>query len=208
MRLCAYIRKNVRLLPEVHVGRPPWSWRQAWMAPDTGLETGLLIGTHNVILGAKRLPLPHSRVQIQDPPSLVGEERITGNNSVLVLPGFESIGRDNAPDSTPADRLASCLGGATGQVHQRLAAQRLMGLRDHLTRTGFDDGMIQREKKRLDALAPAHPRVRSPPGSSGASSAVPPLDRVEPSALLRHWRAGAVHAEGRRASRVGATATS
>jgi len=47
------------LVLEFDVVRPPWSRRQAWMAPDTGLDTGLLIGTNNVILGAKRLTLPH-----------------------------------------------------------------------------------------------------------------------------------------------------
>lgn len=87
------LQRAATLVLECDVGRPPWSWRQAWMAPDTGLDTGLLIGTNTVILGAKRLTLPYSRVQIQDPPSLVGEERITGKNPVLVLPGFESIGR-------------------------------------------------------------------------------------------------------------------
>jgi hypothetical protein len=76
------------------------------MAPEPGLDTGLLIGTNNVILGAQRLALPQARVQIQDSPSFIGEERITGKNPVLVLPRFESIGRQNAPDSTPADRLA------------------------------------------------------------------------------------------------------
>ena len=59
----------------------------------------------------------------------------------------ESIGRHKAPDRPPAHRLASCLVGATRQVHQRLAAQGLMGVRDHRTRQGFDHGMIQRGEK-------------------------------------------------------------
>ena len=201
------LQRATPLVRACDVGRPPGSWSQAWMAPDASLDTGLLIGTHHVILGAKRLALPQARVQLQDAPRFIGEERITGKNPVLVLPGFESIGRHNAPDRTPADRLASCRVGAPSPVRQRLAAQGLMGLRDHLTRQGFDNGMIQRGKKRLDAPAPAHPPVRRPPGSSGAASAGPHLDGVAPSARLRNWRAGAVHAAVRRAPRVGATAT-
>src|SRR5262245_21320531 len=195
------------LVLECDVGRPPGSGWQAWMAPDPGLDTGLLIGTHNVILGAQRLARPQARVQLQDAPSFIGAERITGKTPVLVLPGFGSIGRQNGPDRTPADRLAECLVSATRQIRQRLAAQGLMGLRDQLTRQGFDNGLLQRGKKRRDALAPVHPPARSPPGSSGAASAVPNLDGVEPSALLRHGRAGAVHAAGRRAPRVGAPET-
>jgi hypothetical protein len=55
------------------------------MAPDTGLDTGLFIGTNNVILGAKGFALPYLSVQIQNPPGLGGKEGITGKNPVLIL---------------------------------------------------------------------------------------------------------------------------
>ena len=71
---------------------PPWRWRQARMAPDTGWDTGLFIGTNHVILGAKGCALPYPSVQIQNPPSLLGQEWITGKNPVRVLPGFKRIG--------------------------------------------------------------------------------------------------------------------
>jgi hypothetical protein len=51
------LQRAAPLVLEFAVGRPPGSWWQAWMAPDPGLDTGLLIGTNNVILGAKRLAL-------------------------------------------------------------------------------------------------------------------------------------------------------
>src|SRR2546422_5375920 len=152
--------------------------------------------------------LPYPSVQIQDLPGLVGKERSTGKNPVRVLPGLNRIGLQDAPDRTPADRFPQGWAGATGEVRQRLAAQGLVRLGDQLAREGFDDGMIQRGKKRLYALAPAHPPVRSPPGPSGASSAAPSQDEAGPSVLLRHGRAGAVHAEARRAPHVGATETS
>jgi hypothetical protein len=44
--------------------------------------------------------------------------------------------------------------GATGKVRQRRAAQGLVCLGDQLAREGFDDGMLQRGKKRLYAPAP------------------------------------------------------
>jgi hypothetical protein len=59
------------------------------MAPDTGLNTGLLISTNDVILGAKRLPLPHPGVQVQDPPSLGGEERVTRPNRKFNVNGIK-----------------------------------------------------------------------------------------------------------------------
>lgn len=189
-------------------GRPPGSGWQAWMAPEPGLDTGLLLGTNPGILGAQRLALPQARVQRQGAPSCLGAERSTGKQPVLVRPGFERLGRHHAPDRPPAARLAACLGRATRHVRQRLAAQGLRGVRDPRTRQGFDNGLLQRGQTRRDARAPAHPPVRSPPGSSGAARAVPPRDGVAPSVLLRHGRAGAVQAAGRRAPRVGAPATS
>jgi hypothetical protein len=45
-----------------------WSVRgggQGWMAADAGLNAGLLVGTEDVVLGAKGLALPEAPIQIQ-----------------------------------------------------------------------------------------------------------------------------------------------
>ena len=61
---CQVLQRAATLVLIFNAVRPPWSWRQARMAPDTGWDTGLFIGTHNVILGAKGRALPYPSVQI------------------------------------------------------------------------------------------------------------------------------------------------
>ena len=113
---CQVLQRAAPLVLIFDAVRPPWRWQQARMAPDTGLDTGLFISTNNVILGTKGGVLPYPSVQIQDPPGLGGEEWITGKNPVLVLPGFNRIGLQDAPDCTPADGFPQGLVGASREV--------------------------------------------------------------------------------------------
>jgi hypothetical protein len=115
---CQVVQRAATLVLVFDAVGPPWSWRQTRMAPDTGLDTGLFIGTNNVILGAKGFALPYLSVQIQNPPGLGGKEGITGENPVLLLPGFHRIGLQDAPDSTPTDGFPQGLVGATSEVCQ------------------------------------------------------------------------------------------
>jgi hypothetical protein len=93
------------------------------MTPDAGLDTGLFIGTDDVILGAQRFPLPVPSIQIQHAPCFFDKLGVSGKNPILVLPRFDGIGIEYAPDCAGTDRLAQRPTGLCSDVRRREPTQ-------------------------------------------------------------------------------------
>src|SRR5215510_2839884 len=71
--------------------RPLGGWWQAGMPPETGLDTGFLIGTEERVFGTERFALPGTGVEVQDAPSLLRKAWIAGKAPVAIAPGLDSV---------------------------------------------------------------------------------------------------------------------
>ena len=78
----------------------------AGMAADARLDARLLVGADDAVSRVERLALPRARVQVEDPPGLLGELRVAREDPVLVPPRLDGVGVEDAPDGAAADRLA------------------------------------------------------------------------------------------------------
>src|SRR5215475_1252152 len=174
--------------------RAPGSWWQARMAPNARLNTRLFIGADDVILGTKWFPLPGPGVQIQYLPSFVGKLRISGKNLVFVLPGFDGIGIENAPDRAGTDGLAQGPTRLHSEVCRREPTQRQASIVDRLTRTGFHEGTVQRGKTGPSGLDQVHLPNRTPPGPSVAANTAQRWDGGAPLPPHGHWTGRGQHA--------------
>ena len=137
--------------------RTPGSGSQGGMAANSSLNARLLVGADDVILRDQGLAFPDPRVKVQNPPGLFGEAWITREDPVLVSPGLDRSVVENPPDRAAADRLAQGMLGSDRQVVQRLTAQGSLGQVNQLASGGFDQGPIQKGKRRT---------LRPRPGSS------------------------------------------
>src|SRR5262249_54859751 len=145
-------------------------WGQPGMTSAPGLDTGLFIGTDDVILRAKRFSLPGPRVQIQHSPSFFGKVWISRKNPVLVRPGFDGIGAEYPPDGAGTDWLTQRPTRLHGDVCRREPAQRQSSVVDGLTRDGFDESVVQGGKTGPSVLAQGHRPSETPHGPSVASN--------------------------------------
>jgi len=150
------------------------------MAAEARLDTGLFIGTDDVILGAKWGPLPVSGIQIQHSSRLLGKVGVAGKDPLLVAPRFEGIGSQNPPDRAGTDRLAQRRPGLRRDICGREPTQGQSGLMDRFTCYSFNPGLLQRGKTRSCGLAREHRSSRTHPAPSVASS------------TARHWDGGAL----------------
>jgi hypothetical protein len=121
------------------------------MTADAGLDAGLLIGTQEVLRGAKRLAWPQAPREVQKRSGLLGAVGVTRKAPVLVPPRFDGIRLQHAPYRAPTHRFAQRFAGPCGDVGQGLATQRLLGFRDQCTGDRLDQRVIQRGTIRLAA---------------------------------------------------------
>ena len=137
------------------------------MATAAGLDTGLLVGAQDMVLGTQGLALPPPRIEVQNRPGLVGKVRIPWKDPVCVPPRFDDIRRENPPHRAATDRCAQRVADPCGDVGQRLPTQRLLGFRDQFTSDRLDQRMVQRGKNQPCGPAPACRPGKSPPEPSG-----------------------------------------
>jgi hypothetical protein len=128
------------------------------------LDTGFFVGTENVILGSQPLALPEPCIQVEDRSGLLGKLGIPGKDPIAVVPGFNRILAQNAPDGAATHRFAQDALHPCGDIAQGLTAERLLGIRHQLTGHSFHPGVIQRGKNLPCVPGPAglagNPRLR------------------------------------------------
>ena len=134
-------------------GRSAQPRQQRGMTADAGLHAGLLVGTEDVVLGAKALALPLASIEVQNRASLLGKAGIARQAPVLVPPGFESILSHNAPPCAPTDGCAQGMLRPCRAVSQGLPTQRLLGFCEQFTGDGLDQCVVQGGKICLAAPA-------------------------------------------------------
>jgi hypothetical protein len=78
--------------------------RQRPMFADASLDTGLLVGANDELVGLQGVALPLARVEIEDAPRLGGEIRIAREDPSAVLPGADGVCVEPAPHRLVADR--------------------------------------------------------------------------------------------------------
>src|SRR5262249_31574775 len=147
--------------------------RQRGMTADAGLNTGLLVGTEDIVLGAKALALPLASIEVQNQASLLSKARIARKDPILVPPGFESILIQNAPHCAPTDGFAQGMLHPCCDVGQGLPTQRLLGFCDQFTGDGLDQCMVQGGKNLPCGPGLAHPPGKSPPWPNGDAIVAP-----------------------------------
>ena len=69
----------------------------------SGLDTGFLISTDDVIVVSEALAIPDALIKIQDPRCLFTKIRIARKNPASILPWFYGIGIEPSPNSRTTD---------------------------------------------------------------------------------------------------------
>ena len=189
------------------IGRSAWPGRQRGMTADAGLNTGLLVGTEDVVLGAKALALPLAPIEVQNRASFLGKVGITWKEPVLVPPGFERILIQNAPHRAPTDGFAQGFLSPCRDIGQGLPTQRLLGFGDQFTGDGLNQRVVQGGKKPPYGPGPARPPRKSPSWPNGDASVAPNVDATGPVPQPRCWTQAGVGAKVKLAWLVAATGT-
>ena len=98
---------------------------QAWVAAAQGLQLRLLVGTDHVVVGAERLTVPATVVQVQHGAGLGAEVGVAGEDPGPVLPGLDRVCGQPAAHRGRADRGHQALTDGLGdQFGDRPAGQR------------------------------------------------------------------------------------
>jgi hypothetical protein len=134
--------------------RTPRGWWPAGMAPDAGLETGLLSGADAMVVGPERGIVPGPRVEIHDASGLGRNVWVAGNDPRALRPGLERVSGQHPPDGPGTARFAQSRGGSGSSVRGRQPTQGPRGLMDERTGGGVDEGVVQRGKTGLCAPVP------------------------------------------------------
>src|SRR5271157_3228598 len=188
------VRKSAAtIILELDTPPSPRGRAQGRMTADSRLDAGLLVGTDDAVRAPQRLTLPSPCVEVQDRSGFHGKPRVAWVDPVLVLPGFDSVGVQNAPNRAPADRLAQLTTGLRCEVSQRLAAQGFLRPTDQLASDRLDDGLIQGGKSGVWPRAPARPPRQNHQRPNVASSAGRSRHGGPPTARPRHWKGRVVH---------------
>src|SRR5713101_2614354 len=194
----------VLVLDAPHAAR---SRGQAGRAAEASLNTRLLIGTEDVVLGAQGFLLPVPRRQIHHAPGLLSEVGVAGKDPILVPPGFEGSGRQNPPDRAATDRLAQRRAGLPGEVCGREPTQRQAGSMNSLTRHGLDESLLQGGTTRPCVLGQGQQSSKTPPQPSVASNTVQRWNGGAPLRLRERWLGGDRPGRATPTGRVVAVAT-
>ena len=123
--------------------RSAWLRRQSPMAPEPGLNAGLLIGREHELIIGQWVPLPYALVEVKNSPCLGGEFQIAREYPASMLPRANSILMEPTPDGCVPDtgdqsgfaRLSSDVTAAEAgewktALHWQFTGQRL-DLDDH-----------------------------------------------------------------------------
>src|SRR5258705_134845 len=76
---------------ELDLLRVPRAGRAAWVTARPRLDTGLLVRTEHVVVGAQGHPGPLTRVQVQHAPGLLRKGRVPGENPQPIAPGLQGV---------------------------------------------------------------------------------------------------------------------
>jgi len=189
------------------IGRSARCGGQGGMAADAGLDAGLLVGTEDVVLGAKALALPSAGIQVQNRSGLLGEVGITRKDPVLVPPRFDGIRIQNPPHRAATDRFAQRFAGPGSDVGQGLPTQWLLGFRKQFTSARLDQRVVQGGKKPPCGPVPARLPRKNPLWSNGGASVGPNADAAAPIPRPRGWTQAGVDAQAAPTWPVAATGT-
>ena len=157
------------------------------MAADTGLDAGFLVGTEDVVLGAKALALPGAGIQVQNRAGLLGKVGISRKDPVLVSPGFDGVSIQNTPYGTTTDRCPQGVASPGRYVGEGLPTQRLLGFRDQFTSDCLDQRMVQRGKNPPCGPGLACLPAKSRPEPTGGATVALNTDVTGPVARPRRW---------------------
>ena len=113
------------------------------MTAATRLDAGFFVSTENVILGTQRLALPEPRIQVEDRPRFFRKLGIPGKDPRALVPGFNRILAQNAPDGASTHRFAQGALDPCPDIAHGRATERLLGIRHQLTGHGFHQGVVQ-----------------------------------------------------------------
>ncbi len=115
---------------------------------------GWTFGADEAVARCQWCALPPAGVQVQDAAGLLGEARVAGIEPMLVLPGLERIGSEDAPDGARAHRRGVGVGrDQPRQVGDAVTTERLVTLRRQLTGQRLDHGDVPRGGKWVSARA-------------------------------------------------------
>jgi hypothetical protein len=85
------LQRTLTLILRFDAPRAARSRRLFRMAPPSRLDARLLVTRQDVVAWPQRLAFPYASVQIQHAPRFLGEQRITRENPVLVLPRLDGM---------------------------------------------------------------------------------------------------------------------
>lgn len=80
------------------------AWGNRGVYARSRLDTGLFVRRQDKLIFPKRSALPCALVKIQDPPGLLGEQRVSGEYPAAMLPGAYGVFMEPSPDGDVADR--------------------------------------------------------------------------------------------------------
>src|SRR5262245_49745833 len=169
------------------IGRSPRCERQGGMAAAAGLDTGLLVGAEDVVLGTQGLALPHARIEVQNRAGLVGKLRVPWKYPVLVAPRFDGICSEYPPHGAATDRFAQRVAAPSSDIGQGLSAQRLLGFCNQFTGDRLDQRVVQRGKKPPCGPVPPCLQGQSPPAPNGGATVALNTDGAVPVLPPRCW---------------------
>ena len=94
-------RSFVLVLDPDRLARPG---RRPWVDPSPGLDARLLVGGHDVLVGAESTALPAAGIQIEDRAGSGGEVGVAREDPAAVAPGPDRVLTEPAPEGRPGDR--------------------------------------------------------------------------------------------------------
>jgi hypothetical protein len=117
------------------------------VATLAGFNACLLVAAEDKILGTEWLTVPLSRIEIQNRPGLFAKRGVPREQPVLVMPGFDSILVQNAPNGRAAHGPFENFINSASKASEGLPTEGLLRFRDGFARDARNDGAIQRGEK-------------------------------------------------------------
>ena len=157
--------------------------RQRGVAATPGLDGGLLVGGHHIIVAPQWFPVPHPVIEVEHPLGFGGEVGIGDEDPRPVLPGFEGVLGQPAAHRRRRDGRADPLGdGVPRQLRAAPPRHRQPGIGRWRAGRRLELGDLHRTEHRWPAAAlrvtqRRHPRCRAPAAAPLAHGVLAHLQR-------------------------------